>query len=608
MLVAVVSPLQQKHMMLLRYCELSRSILWLLLGISLSTIFHNSGEALASEITPGLRSQFTPLSDTELPANTPEPTEQTLPAPPELFTPRETLPQFDLLSPGDEVPLLQAEPSNLQFRVERVEVLGNTVLQDEIAALTSRIENQEVTFNDLLQLRADITQLYVSNGYITSGAFLPNNQVLGDGVVQIQVVEGSLEAIEINGLRRLQPGYVQSRVQLAIHPPLNQQRLEDSIRLLQLDPLLATVNAELSAGNRSGQNILILDLEEAPAFFATVSVDNYRPPSIGTLQGVTRLTHRNLTGLGDRISAGYSITEGLDLYDIDYTFPISPHGSTVGLSFNNSNSQIVQDVFEDLDIRSESESFSFEVQHPISRSPQHELALGLALDLRRSRSFLADRPFSFSVGPEAGRSNVTAIRFSQDWVQRYPQRVLAARSQFSLGINAFDATINDTGVDGEFFAWLGQVQWVEQMSPKVLLVSRLNAQLTPDALLPLERFSVGGSGTVRGYEENQIVADNGVTASVEALISLTETPNELLLTPFVEVGTAWNNSRDAASDPSTLASVGLGVRWLIDPSLQLRVDYGIPLISADDRSDSLQSNGLIFSLTFEPTTLLRTSD
>ncbi|MBW4602830.1 MAG: hypothetical protein KME29_25500 [Calothrix sp. FI2-JRJ7] len=76
---------------------------------------------------------------------------------------------------------------------------------------------------------------------------------------------------------------------------------------------------------------------------------------------------------------------------------------------------------------------------------------------------LKDIPFSFSTGPEDGNSKVTVSRFSQDWINRTPSRVLAARSQFSLGIGALGATVNDTGVDGRFMSWVGQFQWVQNL-------------------------------------------------------------------------------------------------------------------------------------------------
>ncbi|MEM7066488.1 MAG: POTRA domain-containing protein [Cyanobacteria bacterium P01_B01_bin.77] len=36
-------------------------------------------------------------------------------------------------------------------------------------------------------------------GYITLGVFLPNNQDLTNGTVQVQMVEGQIEDIQVNG-------------------------------------------------------------------------------------------------------------------------------------------------------------------------------------------------------------------------------------------------------------------------------------------------------------------------------------------------------------------------------------------------------------------------
>jgi hemolysin activation/secretion protein len=234
------------------------------------------------------------------------------------------------------------------------------------------------------------------------------------------------------------------------------------------------------------------------------------------------------------------------------------------------------------------------------QSPQTEFAVGVALDLRRSQTFIEDNiPFSFSEGPEDGKSRVTVIRFYQDWVNRSGTRVLAARSQFNFGIDAFDATINDIGTDGRFFSWLGQFQWVQQLSPRALFVTAINTQLTLDSLLSLERFSIGGVDTVRGYRQNQLVSDNGVVASFELRIPVTANPRTLQINPFFEIGSGWNN-RDSDPDPNLIAGLGLGVQWQVTRGLDVRLDYGIPLVGVSDRGDSLQDNGFYFSLRYQP--------
>lgn len=541
-----------------------------------------------------------------IPPTAPDAVEQTIPKPSESPRPlpgeTPTLPpKLELQTPPTQESPEVTPPSGDRFFIKKVEVLGNTVLQNEIAALTQPYENREVTFEDLLELRSAIIQLYIKKGCISSGAFLPNNQDLSTGIVQIQVVEGKIEQIEIGGLRRLREGYVRSRLELATSTPLNQRRLEEALQLLQLDPLIDQVNAELTAGSTPGSNILRVSLKEAPAFHTVFAIENNQSPSIGSVQGSVELSHDNVSGFGDRLAAQYGRTEGLNLYDINYTIPVNARNGTLSFRYNNYDSRVIEEDFRNVGIRSETQTYSLGIRQPITRTPTREFALGLSLDLRRSQTYINDdRPFSFfTEGPENGESKVTVIRFSQDWVNRGARRVLAARSQFSLGIDAFDATINDSGTDGQFFSWLGQFQWVQQLSPRNLLVARIYAQLTPDPLLSLERFSIGGVDTVRGYRQNQLIADNGILGSVEVRVPLTSDPRVLQLAPFFEIGTVWNN-REIDPDPVTIASLGLGLGWLVTPDLSLRLDYGIPLISVGDRGNSLQENGLYFSLRYQP--------
>ncbi len=566
-----------------------------------------SGSSIATStcITLSASAQSAPPPGVTIPPSTPDAIEQTIPNPSQ--TPRplpdETPsppPEPELQTPPTQESPEVTFPSGDRFFIKKVEVLGNTVLEDEIAKLIQPYENRSVTFEELLELRSAIIQLYIKNNYITSGAFLPNNQDLSSGTVKIQVVEGEFERIEIGGLNRLREGYVRMRLERATSTPLNQQRLEEALQLLQLDPLIERVNAELTAGSTPGRNILRISLKEAPAFHSAIALENNQSPSIGSVQGSVQVSHNNLLGFGDRGSAQYGRTEGLELYDINYTIPINARNGALNFRYNNGDSRIIEREFRDIGIRSETQTYSLNFRQPITRTPNREFALSLGLDRRRSQTYiLNDMPFSFTEGPEKGESKVTVIRFSQDWVKRDTRRVLAARSQFSLGIDAFDATINNTGTDGRFFSWLGQFQWVQQLSSRNLLVARIDAQLTPDSLLSLERFSIGGVDTVRGYRQNQLVADNGILGSVEVRIPLTSDPRVVQLAPFFEIGTAWNN-REIDPDPATIASLGLGLRWLITSDLSLRLDYGIPLISVGERGNSLQENGLYFSVRYQP--------
>ncbi|NES84597.1 MAG: ShlB/FhaC/HecB family hemolysin secretion/activation protein, partial [Moorea sp. SIO2B7] len=440
-----------------------------------STHKHNCQSKSNSSVS-NLHLLFAQTGTPKVPSGILEPTRPGLPPSPS--TPLETPTPIELLTPPSETPLNSPTELDVKVKVREVEVLGSTVFSsEELEAVVAPFIGKEATFEDLLAIRTAITKLYLDNGYTTSGAFLPP-QDLTDGIVTIQVVEGAIERIEINGLSHLRSSYVRDRLNLAAKTPINLRTLEEALQLLQINPLLDSVQAELSAGTAPGLSVLTLNLKEAKAFSGSISLENRESPSIGSLGGNFKLNHNNLLGFGDRAYAEYEITEGLDKYNVGYQFPVNAHDGTVNVRYEKYDSEIVEEPFSDLDIESDSYTLSLGFRQPIIRTTTSEFALSLSLDLRQSRTFLfEDEPFSFSVGPEDGKSRITALRFSQEWINRYPKRVLAARSQFSFGLDAFDATINDLGVDGRFTSWLGQFQWVEALSPDIILVARVGKQI-----------------------------------------------------------------------------------------------------------------------------------
>jgi hemolysin activation/secretion protein len=224
----------------------------------------------------------------------PEPPLPDRPLPP-LPDPAQTLP------PGAPTPPPAVQPPGgvADVFVERFEVVGSTVFSEaELAAVLAPFTNRELTFAELLEARAAIAQLYVDAGYISSGAVL-EPQAVQDGVVQIQVIEGSLEGIEVNGTRRLNPGYISSRLALAGAAPLNLNQLLQGLQLLNLDPLIKNISAELQTGDRPETRLLVVEISEAKSFFVTPALDNSRVPSVGTFRQQIEFTQGNLTGAGD---------------------------------------------------------------------------------------------------------------------------------------------------------------------------------------------------------------------------------------------------------------------------------------------------------------------
>lgn len=548
--------------------------------------------------------QLPPPQDVQPPSPKPPPTPPPLPQLP---------PPSELLQPSQPVPTPdQPLPATPQiFTVKKFEVIGSTVFSPEkLHEVLADFINKPITFTQLLEARSKITQLYINAGYITSGAYIPE-QTLTDGVVRIQVIEGKLEDIQITGTRRLNPNYIRSRIALGASTPLNQKRLLESLQLLQINPLIQNLSAELSAGSRPGSNLLAVKVTEADSFNVQTILDNGRSPSVGSFRRQLQINEANLLGLGDSISLAYSNTDGSNTIDVSYTFPLNPRNGTLSFSYGTTSADIIERPFNILDIESASQDYEITFRQPLVQTPNQEFALGLTASRRESdiSSSLLEQeniPLSLlSPGADAdGNTRVSALRFFQDWTSRNSQEVIALRSLFSLGIGAFNATINNTAPDSRFFAWQGQAQWLRLLAPDTLLLIRGNVQLASTTLLASEQFGLGGIDSVRGYRQDILLKDNGAFASVELqlpILRVSEWEGVLQVTPFIDVGTAWNNSssRDE-NDTNTLAAVGLGLRWSQGNNFTAAFEWGIPLVSVDTQGDSWQENGLYFTVRYSP--------
>lgn len=532
------------------------------------------------------------------------PSPQPIPSP----TPPATLPPpEELLPPPTQPPTSQPIPGRLPetYTVKRFEVVGSTVFSpEELAQVLAPFTQKQISFAELLQASSAITQLYINHGYITSGVYIPPQRPPA-GVVRIQVVEGTLEDINVTGTRRLNPNYVRSRIAINTSPPLNRERLLEALQLLQLNPLIQNLSAELSAGSRPGASVLDIQVTEAKSDSMQVVLDNGRSPSVGSFRRRLQANEANLLGQGDSLSLAYTNTDGSNALDASYALPLNPRNGTLTLNYGTTSSDVIERPFNALDIQSASRYYEITLRQPLAQTPTQEFALGLTASRRESKaSFLEDRVGFPSPGADAeGRTRISALRFFQEWTQRSSREVIAARSQFNLGIGALNATINEhPEPDSRFLSWQGQAQWVRLLAPDTLLLLRGNVQLTSTALVPLEQFGLGGLESVRGYRQDLLLTDNGVFASAEVrlpILRLSQLNGVLQLSPFVDFGTTWNSGRDAP-DQNTLASVGFGLRWQQGDRFSARLDWGIPLVSVTSPARTWQENGLYFSVLYNP--------
>ena len=534
-----------------------------------------------------------------------------IPIPPQPGLPEpqlpETLPPTEpLFSPS--VPI-QETPENIPdspntINIKRFNFQGNTVFSDQkLAEITKDFVGRPITFTELLQARSAVTDLYIKQGYITSGAFIPA-QPLTNGIVTIAILEGKVTEINIKGKGRLNPNYIKSRLELVTQKPFNQNHLLQALQLLQLDPVVKTISAELATGTQPGESILNIEFQTAKTFDLNLFTNNNRSPAVGSWQRGIEVKEGNLLGQGDRLELSFSNTQGSSIGDVLYTFPLTSRNATLGFYFNSTNSQIIEPPFNDLDIRANSRTYELRFRQPIIRTPTEELALGLTFGRQESDTSILGVGFPLSRGAEEdGKTRLSVLRLFQEYTNQGPKQVLAVRSQLSFGVGLFDATLSSNQPDSKYFSWRGQAQWVRLLAPDTIFLLRSDVQLTNQELLALEQMGLGGLESVRGYRQDVLLRDNVIFASAELRYPILRTKNGegvLQLTPFMDFGQAWNAPGESALPDRTLLSIGLGLRWQYSDRITAQIDWGIPLIKLESRDRSLQEQGIYFLFNWKP--------
>ena len=520
----------------------------------------------------------------------------------------------------DRVPIeLDTKILPENFYVDKINIIGSTIftLEDIDKKLREKeegngikdFEGQELSKEKLRQLAGYITLLYLDKGYLTSRAIITE---INDGIVNINILEGSLAEIKIKGRKRLNLSYICDRIQLAVDTPLNTNKLEAQLRLLKnIDPVFKDLKANLAPTEKDGLSKLTVTVTEANSFVAGLRVDNYSPPSVGSERFGVTLGSRNLTGLGDELIGSYnrSFTGGTELYDLSYRVPLNAMNGSLSLKAAFNKNEVTQSDLKDLGIEGEKQLYDISYRQPLVRELRKEFALSLGFNYQDGQTFIFDgRPFPFGIGPNKdGVSRTSEIRFGQDYTKRDSSGTWTFVSQFGLGVGFLDATTNDAPIpDGRYLRWSGQVQRVQKLSKKNLLVMQADMQFTPNSLLPAQQFIVGGGSSVRGYRQNVRSGDNGFRFSIEDRITLTEDSKknpQIIITPFLDMGAIWNSSNNPNELPNQtfLISAGTGLIWrnfIGMDGLNIRLNYGFPLIDLDDRGDNIQDDGLYFQVNY----------
>src|SRR5690554_2085236 len=416
--------------------------------------------------------------------------------------------------PGRQLsaPSRPADENAACIQVQKIELSGASVLSlRQRTQLLQPFIEQCLTANDLNRLLSNITNAYLSRGYVTTRAYLPP-QDLKDGVLQIQVIEGRLESID--------GGELSSPLETSMSFPvkagqrLNLRELEQLIDQLSRLPS-RQVSMELIPGEQIGGSHVLLQGQKLKPWRVAINRHNDGQRSTGEQQWGLSLAWDSPLGLADQLV----IRGGGDTVSDRYK-----HSASHGLSYSLPYGWWTFNYFYNHSYyrtKNHTQSFSFvldgtsttqalSAERVLYRDAVSKTALSIGISHLSSRNYLDNQ-----------RLDVSSQRLTeQQFGINHGRRIGPAFVNFDLGYQRGIGALDAQGA-GQPQGWepvarynkytvtASYLQPFQLSGERFSFDSVFSAQRSEDVLFSPQRFSLGGLYSIRGFKEQSVTGDSG---------------------------------------------------------------------------------------------------
>lgn len=508
--------------------------------------------------------------------------------------------QRDALTQAHQVELQKTESAPASgpcFEINHISLQqASLITPDTQKRLVAPYINQCLSLDRINQLVRAISEWYVQRGYITSRAFL-TEQNLSHGTLNITVLEGKLEAIHLQGAsaRQLNMAFPTRAGRI-----LNLRDIEQGME--QINRLRTTpVQIEIIPSSQPGYSIV--NLTSTPEFPLTLglNMDNsgQRSTGIGQLSG--SLVGNDLLGVADRwfvsggrssafsdwrdaqnFQAGVSVPYGYGLLDYSY-------------SWSNYHSRFNANSF---DWYSNGDNISNRLSGSWVLFRNGEIKTGVQLGLNH----YASHNWLNQTLLQSSSRKLTSLQIGFNHTQKIAGGVATLNPMLSRGMPWFDAESDKGKSDdfpkAEFRKWSVSSSYQRPVTQKMWWLSSFYAQWSPDRLYGSERLTIGGENSVRGYKEQYLSGDVGGYLRNELNYSLFTLPaiGEVSTTLALDGGWLQSDKQDRyAAGTLWGSSLGLGTRNAhVSTQLSLGIPVSYPNYLAPDRLSVYARVGLVF--------------
>jgi hemolysin activation/secretion protein len=471
-----------------------------------------------------------------------------------------------------------------------------------------RLSNQEVgeavypflgpgrSPDDVEKARQSLEKVYHDKGFQTVSVMVPQ-QDPGRGVIRMEVVEGKVGRLRVNGAKWFLPSRIKSEVpSLAEGSVPDFKRVEKEI--VGVNQLAdRRVTPELKPGMEPGTVDIDLNVEDGLPLHGSLEINNRYSADTTPLRVNGALSYGNMFQLGHTLGANIQLApentaDGL-VYSGYYLARVSDKSS---LMFNATKQDSDISTLGGAAVVGKGEVVGIRSMIDLPGTKSFYQSFNFGIDYK---NFTEDLVIGKDVVAAPIEYYPISANYAASWMADKHFTELNAALNFHLrgmGSGESDYSNKRYNASGNFIYLRGDAAHTHDIKGGTQVFGKVQGQIAGQPLINNEQIAGGGQGSVRGYLEATALGDNGIFGTVEfrspTLIGKGDTSpdpaNEWRFLAFADAGLVGIYDPLPGQGKRTgLSSIGLGSRARVHKHYNASVDVAMPLIeqtNADDGS------------------------
>ncbi len=498
-------------------------------------------------------------------------------------------------------PKKESAPTPSEQPAEKIQVNGfsvsgvSLISQGTVQEALKNFSGKELTFAQIEEAGNAITNIYTKVGRVATAVIPP--QEVKDGIIEIKILEGTVEAITIEnesetGQSRLKPevarGFIKNGNQIGDF--IDFPKLQRSLILLNELPGVSAEGGLLPGQKDGGSNIQV-KLKDNALISGRVDFSNHGAASTGVPQVIGGFNLNNPFGMGDQIVLDAIGSQGAIYGAVKFWMPVGNDGWRIGFG----GSQLTYyglESFSATPTNGDASTYGVYASYALERNGAESQNLSFGLE---NRDYL-----NYVKGLEASKYSITSFNMAWSGTKMLDKNSLNYSVTGTVGnlfIRNSQQLVSDQSPTGPFTAgtyeklnvYLGYLSPLPIEMTNVLI--SVNAQVSSRNLNSSEQLYIGGPYGVRAYPIAQGGGAQGIVTSAEVIHTY---PSQLQLSIFFDMGVVqqylsqWSTTLQGLTNADNAYAVyaaGFGAKYNFNNfQLQGTVAFRVgqnPLLNAD---------------------------